>query len=150
MRAHLPERLELGRVTNYGGPDSGLNGRFVLQSPCGCKLQAISVDGEQTGWEQVSVSTDRSRSPNWLEMCFIKDLFWDEEESVMQLHPPLSQYVKNHRYCLHLWKPKHLAIPQPPSELVGVVGVGPHEAQLWINNMIAGMVADFKSLEQIG
>jgi hypothetical protein len=49
---------------------------------------------------------------------------------------PLSQYVKNHRYCLHLWKPKQTAIPQPPSGLVGIVGVRPHEAQFLINKMV--------------
>ena len=139
MRAHLPDRLELGRVSNYFGLDEGRNGRFFVEGPCGCKLHIISVDGEQ--WEQVSVSTDRRRSPNWPEMCFVKDLFWDEEECVVQYHPPISQYVKNNRWCLHLWKPKHEAIPAPPSILVGIVGVGPHEAKLWVDGMLAELTA---------
>ena len=137
----MAERLEAARVPNYFGPDIGRNGRFIVQGPYGCKLQILSCDGEQTGWEQVSVSTDRRRSPNWPEMCFIKDLFWDEEERVMQLHPPLSQYVKNHPYCLHLWKPRHEAIPAPPSGLVGIVGLGPDEAQALVDKITAEMSA---------
>ena len=34
--------------------------------------------------------------PTWEEMCFIKNIFWEEEESAMQLHPPKSDYVNNH------------------------------------------------------
>ncbi|WP_431309684.1 DUF7694 domain-containing protein [Bradyrhizobium iriomotense] len=90
----------------------------------------------QAGWEHVSVSIPR-RCPNWQEMCFVKDLFWDEEECVMQLHPPRSEYVNNNRYCLHLWRPTSRAIPTPPSGLVGIVGIGPSEAarlaaQIWV------------------
>ncbi len=136
MRSQLPAKLELCRVVNYFGQDEGRNGRFIVQSPLGCKLQVISHDGEQTGWEQVSVSTDRRRCPNWPEMCFVKDLFWDEEECVVQYHPPLSQYVKNHRYCLHLWKPTQEPLPAPPSSLIGVVGVGPDEAKAWMNSVV--------------
>jgi hypothetical protein len=139
MRTHLPEKLELGRVVDYFGQDAGHNGRFILQGPCGCKLQIISCDGKETGWEQVSVSTDRHRSPNWPEMCFVKDLFWDEEECVVQFHPPLSQYVKAHRYCLHLWKPVGSTFPAPPSALVGPLGMGPDEAQILVNRAIAEM-----------
>lgn len=140
MKAVLPEQVELARVANYFGSDEGRNGRFLIQGPCGCTLRVISYDGEQSGWEQVSVSTERRRSPNWLEMCFIKDLFWDEEECVVQYHPPLSQYVKMHRYCLHLWKPKHTVMPAPPASLIGIVGVGPDEAQAWVDAMVADYV----------
>lgn len=51
-------------------------------------------------------------------MCFIKDLFWGEEEVVMQLHPAKSQYVNQHDYCLHLWRPKTIAIPLPLQDCV--------------------------------
>ncbi|WP_143278240.1 hypothetical protein [Bradyrhizobium sp. UFLA03-84] len=135
----MPERLELARVVDYFGPDNGFNGRFILEGPCGCKLHVASRDGEETGWEQVSVSTVRRRSPNWPEMCFVKDLFWDEEERVMQLHPPMSEYVKNDRYCLHLWKPKHAAIPAPPPTLVGIVGMGPEETYLRVQAFLADL-----------
>lgn len=68
------------------------------------------------GWEHVSVSTER-RIPNWTEMCFVKNLFWDEEDCVVQFHPPASRYVNRHPYCLHLWR--HASFPLPPMYLVG-------------------------------
>ena len=141
MRPQLVETLQLSRVIDYFGDNSGLNGRFLVQGPCGCELQLISYDGIKSGWEQVSVDTDRRRSPNWLEMCFAKDLFWDEEECVVQFHPPLSQYVKFSRYCLHLWKPTHVAFPAPPSSLIGPVGIGPDEGQKIVDAMLAEMIA---------
>jgi len=52
-------------------------------------------------------------------MCFIKDLFWGEEECVLQLHVPKSQGINNHPYCLHLWRNKNVAIELPPSHTVG-------------------------------
>jgi len=52
-------------------------------------------------------------------MSFVKDLFWDEDECVVQFHPPRSEYVNNHASCLHLWRNKHQQFPLPPSILVG-------------------------------
>lgn len=46
-----------------------------------------------------------------------------EEETVVQFHPPESEYVNNHLYCLHLWKPPYPVI-LPPSIMVGVKDVG--------------------------
>lgn len=51
-------------------------------------------------------------------MCFVKDLFWDGEDAVMQLHPPKSNYVNNHPHCLHLWRPTQAVIPMPETILV--------------------------------
>lgn len=55
------------------------------------------------GWEHVSVSLPR-RCPTWDEMCLIKDIFWDEEECVVQFHPPRSQYVQLERRVAELEK----------------------------------------------
>ena len=55
-------------------------------------------------------------------MCEYKDLFWKEDECVVQFHPPKSEYVNNLEHCLHLWKPieKYVgSIPIPDSLLVG-------------------------------
>jgi len=73
------------------------------------------------GWEHVSVST-RGRCPNWDEMVFVKNLFWDPDDVVMQLHPAASEYVNCHPFCLHLWRPTTpgVSIPTPPRLLVGV------------------------------
>src|SRR4030095_12544682 len=82
------------------------------------QLTVIFSDG--LGWEHVSVSTP-GRCPNWQEMCFIKDLFWDADDVVMQLHPAKSRYVNNHPHCLHMWRPKNAAWPEPPTALVGTL-----------------------------
>ncbi len=80
-------------------------------------LDVVASDGE--GWEHVSVSM-RNRTPNWREMCFIKDLFWDDEDCVIQYHPPKSQYVNQHPYCLHLWRKIGSEFETPPKILVGL------------------------------
>jgi len=125
MKATLPEKLERGRITlgrMASDPTFGPYGMFQVHGPCRAKLTIMAAGGEyseEAGWEHVSVSTPR-RPPNWQEMCFVKSLFWDDEETVMQLHPPRSQYINNHPHCLHLWRPIDQAIPLPPSILVGV------------------------------
>lgn len=126
MRPILPERIEEGRVISGplgSDPAWGPYGAFMIYGPCGEELKIIASGADETGWEHVSVSTHR-RVPNWIEMCFVKNLFWDEEECVVQFHPPKSDYVNNHPYCLHLWKPTRVTIPRPPSELVGFKSVG--------------------------
>jgi hypothetical protein len=126
MKKHLPEKLEAGRLE--GDASWGGYGPFLVQGPCGEKLMIVSSaadddDAAAQGWEHVSVST-RRRPPNWQEMCFVKDLFWDEEECVVQFHPPRSAYVNNHPFCLHLWRCKHAPFPMPPENLVGDQSLG--------------------------
>ena len=127
MRAKLPEKLEVGRVLTgpmASKPSWGAYGGFFVQGPCGEELKIVASgadadDKMSQGWEHVSVST-RRRPPNWQEMCFVKDLFWDDQECVIQFHPPKSEYVNNHAYCLHLWRPIDGHVRLPPSILVGV------------------------------
>ena len=62
---------------------------------------------DENGWEHVSVSPyPVTVTPSWDDMCEIKDIFWDEEEAVLQIHPPRSKYVNMMTNCLHLWRPK--------------------------------------------
>lgn len=66
-------------------------------------MAMVFVASWNGGWEHVSVSL-RNRCPTWEEMCAFKDIFWEEEECVVQFHPPKSEYVNLHPYCLHMWK----------------------------------------------
>ena len=75
------------------------------------------------GWEHVSVSPLNGSMPKWEDMCFIKDLFWDAEEWVVQYHPAKSECVNNMPNCLHLGKPTEEKLPTPASILVGVKGL---------------------------
>lgn len=85
-----------------------------------------ATDPASQGFEHVSVSAwemrlsgkMEPRIPTWEEMAFVKDRFWDEEETVVQIHPPKSQYVNYTNYCLHLWKHTVFATPLPPMELL--------------------------------
>lgn len=121
MRPLPSEILEMQRVRS--GPlgsnrDFGWNGAFIVQSPFNSTLKLLISDRD--GWEHVSVSVNRQdRTPTWDEMHWVKQLVWEDEETVMQLHPPQSQYVNCHPYTLHLWRPILSAIPLPPSQMVG-------------------------------
>lgn len=113
-----PEKYRIKKGLFASTEADGNNGAFLIPYQSFI-LTVISGVGE--GWEHVSVSLP-NRTPNWYEMCFIKDLFWDKEETVVQFHPPESQYVNNHENCLHLWKPIGYDIKTPPSILVGFRG----------------------------
>jgi hypothetical protein len=79
----------------------------------------------EEGWEHVSLSLDKKRCPDWLEMCMIKALFWDDSETVIQYHPAKKDYINNHAYCLHLWRPTQEVLPVPPTYLIGLKDVRP-------------------------
>lgn len=72
----------------------------------------------QMGWEHLSVSTP-SKTPTWEQMCMMKDIFWNKDEACVEYHPKEEDYVNNHKYCLHIWKPTEVELPIPPSFLVG-------------------------------
>ena len=111
------------RSGDYASPPGQPFGMFFMPGPCGRPLRVIADDGAATQWEHVSVSTDR-RIPNWIEMCFVKDLFWSPEECVLQFHPPQSRHVNNYSTCLHLWRYTGGEFPMPPDILVGVKELG--------------------------
>ena len=69
------------------------------------------------GWEHVSVSIE-DLCPSWDDMCFVKSLFWEPEETVLQFHPAKSDYVNIHEFCLHLWKQVGAQVELPPTHLV--------------------------------
>ena len=75
--------------------------------------------GVKTPWEHVSISLP-NRCPNWKEMSYVKELFWDDEDIVVQFHPKKSEHVNMHDTCLHLWKWNEGEIPCPTSYLVGL------------------------------
>ena len=97
---------------------------FVRGRPGRPPFTVIASDG--AGWEHVSVSLP-DRCPTWPEMCAIKALFWDADDTVVQYHPPEREYVNNHPHCLHLWRSTRHEIPLPDALLVGLKGVTPEQ-----------------------
>lgn len=111
-------RMQTGPFGTAPGTHYGLFFIKVDVSKPPLKVVCSPFDGEKE-WEHVSVSLP-NRCPTWEEMCYIKDLFWDETQTVVQFHPPKSEYINNHRYCLHLWRNTKVEIQTPPSILVGL------------------------------
>lgn len=109
-------RLREDERVLYGCEGDGGNGVFKV-FVSGRSFRVIASNGG--GWDHVSVSRP-NRCPMWEEMCAIKDMFFYPEERVVQYHPPHSEYVNLHPYCLHLWKPNDGAeLPYPPQNYVG-------------------------------
>jgi hypothetical protein len=103
-----------GRIVAGGRDDD--DGFAALYPRRNKNLRLIAAWGE--GWEHVSVSL-ADRCPTWDEMQFVKEMFWRDEEAVMQLHPPKSTYINVHPYVLHLWRPTGGGgIPLPPLDMV--------------------------------
>lgn len=130
----LVEKFRATDIREWGDRAStsayGNNGIFMVPYP-GHRAMIRCICSDGLGWEHVSVSLE-VRIPTWQEMCYVKELFWDDEETVMQLHPPKSEWINNHPYVLHLWRPggpdaiPGLEIPRPAGILVGIKGRDPH------------------------
>ncbi len=122
MTFSAPNKYRI-RTGHHGTDDSyGQNGAFRVQTRPGEPPLTI-IASDQLGWEHVSVSRP-DRIPTWSEMCAVKALFWSDDDCVMQLHPPKSDWVDNHPRCLHLWRPVDAEIPLPPSMMVGDASLG--------------------------
>lgn len=115
-------RLKDDELRIYGtiGDSSG-NGCFKVFVD-GRSFFVVASNGG--GWDHVSISPcnkHRKTCPTWEEMCEIKRMFFKPEECAVEYHPPESEYVNQHPYCLHLWRTNNgEKIPAPPSIFVGL------------------------------
>lgn len=118
MSFHVPEIYRITSGFTGSSYLDGNNGQFIVRS-LKLKKAILCQASDACEWEHVSAHVIE-RCPTWDEMCFIKDLFWDSEDCVIQIHPPKSEYVNNHPFCLHLWRPwdGNFLIAMPPRELV--------------------------------
>lgn len=116
MSLHSPNKHRI-RTGPMGSDDSyGNDGAFDIPLKTGQRVKVIC--GTFHGWEHVSVSRS-DRCPTWEEMCQVKNLFWDEEDVVIQFHPAKKDYVNNHPFCLHMWRKIGYEFPTPDPFLVG-------------------------------
>jgi hypothetical protein len=119
------ERWRRTDIPGYRSESGDRFGVFEVLYKGHIKLYCLVTDGDAEAaglppeyeWEHVSVST-QNRTPNWYEMDFIKDLFWSEDETVMQLHVPKLDHRNLHPHVLHLWRPRNEEIPRPPAGAV--------------------------------
>ena len=109
-----PERYRIQVKGPWPETGPGENGFFEFKSPHGV-VRCLAAKGD--GWEHVSVSHPH-KIPSWEIMVRVRHLFWSDDVTVMQLHPPLADYVDCHPYTLHLWRPEEGEIPRPPNWMV--------------------------------
>lgn len=125
MTFHVPEKYRIKSGLLATDKSIGNSGAFSVKSlkftrPILCIASDGAVPGQSQAWEHVSISVQgANRCPTWDEMAFIKRLFWDAEDTVIQFHPPESQYVNLHPYTLHLWRPVGVVLPLPDPRMVG-------------------------------
>lgn len=90
----------------------------IFRKGGGLMYQIIASWG--MGWEHVSVSLpSQNLCPSWGEMCYIKGVFWKDDETAIQYHPAKSDYVNFHPFVLHLWRPIGVEFPKPPTIMIG-------------------------------
>lgn len=107
--------LDEYRIPLMGDLGDEYNGMFRIKIK-GEKYAIVASNGD--GWEHVSIS-HKNKIPSWKIMSTIKDMFFEDDEVVMQLHPKKEDYINMHPNCLHLWKPIGKEIPTPPTWMVG-------------------------------
>lgn len=118
-----PYRVQIPLMESAWGDSFGL---FVARFEAfGATLRIMVSDGRNSllehgpkyAWDHASVSC-ADRTPTWAEMCFVKELFWEDHETVIQFHVPAAEHINCHPFTLHLWAPLLLPIPRPPARMV--------------------------------
>ena len=117
---HIKEELLKYTINHpFAGPykkEDGANGALLIPS-CESHRKLVILISNGLGWEHLSVHAiglnKEPRLPNYIEMCYVKDLFWNDEDTVVQFHPKKSQYVNLHSYTLHLWRSIDKEFPTP-------------------------------------
>lgn len=130
MKTKVPPELETYRVKNLPSPkvmtdyymnNKGMTGIFRIRAKrFNSELYVFS--SQSLGWDHLSISKipkgRKQKLPSWEEMCYIKDLFFDYEERVIQYHPKRSEYINDNPNVLHLWKIQSKEFPSPPLDLL--------------------------------
>ncbi len=110
-----PGRKEIERhrlEPHQGGGPRGTNCGSFLIPRNGLTFLVLVTDTD--GWDHVSVTIpSKERCPTWEEMCWVKALFFQPNDCVVQFHPPEDDYVGCNPYSLSLWKPQGREIPTP-------------------------------------
>lgn len=124
MRRAMNPKVEKFRMR--AGPlrsDStyGNNGAFIIPSPHQPDvLLCIVSDGG--GWDHLSAHGESGGgqmfTPSWDDMAFLKELFFEDDEVVMQLHPAKKYYINCEPHTLHLWRSQEKDIPTPPRWMI--------------------------------
>lgn len=101
IKSCMRDNLEINKYRIRQGelatPDSyGMAGSFIIPLGHTRRAVVITCNGDTgSGWEHVSIHVIRKRgrkniqeTPTWKDMCFIKNLFWSDDEVVIQKIDP--------------------------------------------------------------
>jgi hypothetical protein len=124
--SHLDQWRLLDPRSQFYSERGATYGAFYIPHPekGHLKFEIIAADGKEVGdhWEHVSAKVSdingRLRTPGWAEMDYLKSLFWEPDEVVVQYHINGADKVNNHPNVLHLWRNATLPFPQPPTIFV--------------------------------
>ena len=112
----MSEILASGRLSQVNKGLDGFSG-WLSMGNFDCSV----VCSWGAGWDHVSISPrKKSYTPSWSDMCRVKELFFLDDEAVIQIHPPKDEYVNNMPNCLHLWRANDKDMVLPPSFMVGL------------------------------
>lgn len=138
MRKHPNMRVEKFRVREGElGSDSsyGNNGAFILKMNKNKINRSLTPDtintvmllviaSDEELWDHLSVQIDVNprRLSTWEEMCYVKGMFFMDDETVVQFHPKKSEYINYHSFVLHMWSDQTQEHKLPHSWMVGPKG----------------------------
>lgn len=120
MKRELPVNLRRYRVDLPGFervPDEDIQGAFLIPY-ADAQLQVMCGCGED--WDHVSVSV-KGRCPTWDEMHWIRGLFFEPGETVIQIDPPKDHYINYHKHTLHMWRHWRQEILLPPAKFIAPI-----------------------------
>lgn len=121
---HVPNKYRNNTVPGLESDNSfGNAGLFIIPHYKVIGYEIVTIASDGMDWEHVSVTIAEKRKrpkrcPTWEEMCFVKNLFWDETDCVIEFHPSKSEYVNLEPFALHLWRPIKQIIPIPNKIMV--------------------------------
>ena len=96
--------------------DDGIKGYLNID-----RIDMTFVASWGGGWDHVSVAPlKKNKIPTWEMMCKVKEIFFRDDEAVIQVHPPKDEYVNMMPNCLHLWRANDKEMILPPSFMVGL------------------------------
>jgi len=122
---NIDEILKSPRLSGVKRSEDGFSALYTVHS-----FQASLICSWGAGWEHVSIMPLKKRIvPSWEDMCYLKDIIFEEDEAVIQIHPPKAEYVNNAPNCLHLWRCRYKDMVLPPSILVGIT-IGQTEGEI--------------------
>ena len=112
----MDEILSCGRMVVIEKRDDGFSAWIDMGN-----FEGSVIASSGAGWDHVSIRPKKHRyTPSWSDMCRVKDIFFRDDEAVIQIHPPKDEYVNNMPNCLHLWRAYDKEMVLPPSFMVGM------------------------------